>query len=301
MKNLLKTLLFITLFSISINGISQPAIRTDSVIQISLCAGSDVYIPFTVTDTGGTFVFGNFFTAQISDQFGSFANPVDIGTFPIPWTLSAAILGTVPVNSPLLGIYKIRVIGSDPPVIGSESPNFVLILNTAVLSTINADDSVMCEGDSLVLTATPIFQSYQWNRNGTSISGASSQTLTVSQAGAYTVTVKDTFQCVSTSDPFNVYIETCVGVEEPVVGPKDLNVYPVPALDIVDVEFNTNRSEEVDLQVYDLLGKVMITEHLLSKMGANHYSLDLSILANGVYLLRVGRAESSETVKLVKY
>ena len=289
----------VVVISISVEGISQPIIQTDTVIQTSLCAGSNVIIPWTVIDTSGSFNFGNIFTAQLSDPLGAFSNPIDIGSFLIPWTGSGFILGTIPVNTPLLGLYKVRVVGDNPVVIGSESPNFIVIINTAVLAVIQAPDSMICEGDSLELTATPIFNSYVWERNGTVISGATQQTLMTNLAGTYTVTVEDTFACVSTSQPFNVYIETCVGVEE-LNALGGLNLHPVPSSDFVNIEFNFDRSANIGLRVFDLLGELVLHEEIEVVYGVNDHALDISALPAGVYLIKIGEGALAKTTKLVK-
>jgi len=299
MKVWSKVFVCVVVISISVEGISQPIIQTDTVIQTSLCAGSNVIIPWTVIDTSGSFNFGNIFTAQLSDPLGGFSNPIDIGSFLIPWTTSGFILGTIPVNTPLLGIYKVRVVGDNPVVIGSESPNFIIIINTAVLAVIQAPDSMICEGDSLELTATPIFNSYVWERNGTVISGATQQTLMTNLAGSYTVTVEDTFTCVSTSQPFNVYIETCVGVEE-LNALGGLNLHPVPSSDFVNIEFNFDRSANIGLRVFDLLGELVLHEEIQVISGANDHPLNISALPAGVYLIRIGEGALAETTKLVK-
>ncbi|HEY6161034.1 MAG TPA: hypothetical protein VI112_07420, partial [Bacteroidia bacterium] len=74
--------LFLTSFSFA-----QLTITCDTVIQTSTCAGGNVIVPFTVT--GGTFSFGNVFKAQLSNAFGSFAAPVNIGQ--LPWISSGII------------------------------------------------------------------------------------------------------------------------------------------------------------------------------------------------------------------
>src|SRR3989304_5459381 len=85
----------------------QLTLTTDSVLQTSLCAGGTVIVKYTVS--GGSYNFGNVFTAQLSQDpdmgcfSGIFSNPVDIGTTPY-WS-SGFIIGTVPANT-TLGMYR---------------------------------------------------------------------------------------------------------------------------------------------------------------------------------------------------
>jgi len=71
------------------------------------------------TVSGGSFNVGNTFTAQLSNASGSFASPVDIGT--IISNTSGSINATV-VNTTPSGIaYRVRVIGSNPAISGSDN------------------------------------------------------------------------------------------------------------------------------------------------------------------------------------
>ncbi|MCH8318934.1 MAG: hypothetical protein IIA88_10660, partial [Bacteroidetes bacterium] len=60
---------------------AQLSITTDTVLQTSFCAGGTVIIPYTVS--GGSYNFGNVFTAQLSELIDpfclldTFSNPID--------------------------------------------------------------------------------------------------------------------------------------------------------------------------------------------------------------------------------
>lgn len=263
-------------------GSGQPVIITDSIFQTSFCAGSNVFIPFTVIDTGGSFNFGNIFTAQLSDEWGDFSNPVDIGTVPIPWTISGFILGTIPINSPLFGIYKVRVVGSNPTITGSESPNFIIIINTAQLAAITAADTIICDGNSTVLTATPFFQSYQWSRNTNSITGATTPSITVYQAGSYTVTVRDTLGCETTSDPKEVIVEICTGISEN-NNQNSVSIYPNPNTGQFTLTLPSNQLNSSFI-LYDLPGKEIIH---IREMKETKIKISVNNIPDGIYIYNV--------------
>lgn len=79
---------------------------------------------------------------------------------------------------------------------------------TAVISGSNS----FCAGNNTVLTAagsTPgsgTISSYQWQLDGSNISGANLSTYTATDAGNYTVTVTNSFGCFATSTSFNVTV-----------------------------------------------------------------------------------------------
>lgn len=89
------------------------------------------------------------------------------------------------------------------------------VSNTITVSVSNAPEpsvstsgsTTICQGATLTLTAS-ISDSYQWNLNGTPISGATAQTYGATASGVYTVTVTNADPCdgVGTSAPTAVFV-----------------------------------------------------------------------------------------------
>ena len=74
------------------------------------CSGSTISIPYTAT---GYFAGGNIFSAQLSNSSGSFAGGgVNIGS--VTSTTSGTINATIPLNTPIGGGYRVRVVSSKP-------------------------------------------------------------------------------------------------------------------------------------------------------------------------------------------
>ncbi len=67
----------------------------------------------------------------------------------------------------------------------------------------------------------------------------------------------------------------------------DINIYPNPVKDILNIELGTNSSGVVEIEVYSLTGeKVLELEQTVSD-GRNQISVVVSNLLDGVYLLKV--------------
>lgn len=106
-----------------INGSSSMAtlieiplmIGTNTVSTVN-CAGSNVTIPFSVS---GSFGSGNVFTAQLSDATGSFASPINIGT--VSSITSDSINGMISSLIAQGNGYRIRIVSSNPVIIGSDN------------------------------------------------------------------------------------------------------------------------------------------------------------------------------------
>ncbi|MBK8144379.1 MAG: T9SS type A sorting domain-containing protein [Bacteroidetes bacterium] len=93
---------------------------------------------------------GNVFTAQLSDPSGNFASPVTIGTL-VGNALAGSIACTIPCNTPNGTGYRIRVVSSNPVLVGSDNGANITI-NTTPTVTIN-QVTVNCV-DTLTAIAT---------------------------------------------------------------------------------------------------------------------------------------------------
>lgn len=103
-------------FSIGSLNINTGAVST-TLFEFSPSApNATVEVPFVVSSS---FNQGNVFTAQLSNESGSFANATDIGT--LTGVDADTILVSIPSNTPAGSGYLIRIIGSDPLVFGSDN------------------------------------------------------------------------------------------------------------------------------------------------------------------------------------
>lgn len=183
--------------------LAQTTIVTDTVIPTSTCPGAFMLVPFTITNPN--FNQGNVFYAEWSDAFGSFGDPDTVGSAPFVFGNQGLIIASIPDDAGFGLLYRVRVVSSDPEIIGSQSPLpiFVTAINTS--ASIAADpSSPQCEGTDVSLSAevtVPLNASYAWNNGG------SDETIVVNQPGSYTVTVTS-FGCDVESDPFNLVMLT---------------------------------------------------------------------------------------------
>ncbi len=115
-----------------------PLTITTNPVSTPLCKGASVNVPFTV----GTCLFnaGNTFTAQLSDASGSFASPVNIGT--LSGTTSGTIPAAIPVGTTDGFGYLIRVVGSNPSVIGTTNSNGNITISTPMTYSVSAVNQI---------------------------------------------------------------------------------------------------------------------------------------------------------------
>ncbi len=130
--------------------LSVPALATSAITGSSFCKSSAINVPFTFTNE--TFISGNIFTAQLSDANGSFANPVSIGT--LADVNAGTISATIPTNALNGTNYRIRVISSNPTIIGADNGTNLSINPIPAKPTITPASTTICSGTSTTLTAS---------------------------------------------------------------------------------------------------------------------------------------------------
>lgn len=160
---------------------------TDSV-NTTLCTGNPVSVPYSLF---GTYNSGNSFTAQLSDASGSFANPVNIGA--VSATTAGTISATIPAGTTPGNNYRIRVISSNPVIIGTNNGNNIsigLTTNPTVTLSVSPNDTI-CLGTPVTFTANAGSSgfNYTWYKG----SNPTPINTTDTFYNATTVSNKDTF------------------------------------------------------------------------------------------------------------
>lgn len=77
-----------------------------------------------------------------------------------------------------------------------------------------------------------------------------------------------------------------------------LKVYPNPATDVVNLEGDGDVLAGAEVDVYDMNGKLVMSEKLNNSMGQS--KLDISRLNTGIYVLTISKNGSSKSVKIAK-
>jgi hypothetical protein len=129
----------------------------------------------------------NVFTAQLSDAFGSFANPVNVGS---AFTTAGIIDVTIPSNTPSGAGYRIQIVSSDPVVTGSDNGSDIAINSSPSVSITPDGPTSFCPGGSVDLDAGGGYTSYLWS------DGITNETInSITSSASYTVTVLNASRC----------------------------------------------------------------------------------------------------------
>ncbi|MDG1347410.1 MAG: T9SS type A sorting domain-containing protein [Crocinitomicaceae bacterium] len=280
-----KWIRIVTILLFANNLSAQNTITTDTILQLSTCAGGNVLVPFSAT---GTFAPGNVFTAQLSNAFGQFTTPINIGS--APFNLGF-ILATIPANTNFGFLYKVRVIASNPSTIGAPCPNTLIITQVAQLNQIiAAPNDTACVGDTITLTAINPANSYSWS------TGDTSATINVTQTGNYSVTTTDFLGC-ETDTSKAVVFEVCnLGLEEETT-PLSFDVFPNPSNGNFTLTNFISHQNQVDLRIINLLGQTVYSQLKINTKMAG--KVEVHLMKKGAYFVEVSEGNNQLRKKLI--
>jgi hypothetical protein len=99
-------------------------------------------------------------------------------------------------------------------------------------------------------------------------------------------------------DGWEITYSPMVGTEE--VAPfHELLVYPNPATQLVNVEFNMNEPQNVTIELLSLQGNILSKDALNYFKGQYANTIDVSAFAKGIYLLRLKSDKGTAVKKIV--
>ncbi len=138
---------------------------------------------------------------------------------------------------------------------------------------------------------------YQWvdcDDNFAPILGETSQTFTATANGNYAVIVTGSNGCEETSPCVTI---TTISVEENSLA-SGITVSPNPTVGTFAITAS-NYAGEVNIEVVDLAGKVIFnkTQHIGPNVSA---TVDLTDMANGMYMVNVSDAHQTHAIRVVK-
>jgi hypothetical protein len=122
---------------------------------------------------------------------------------------------------------------------------------------------------------------YQWFLNGNQILGANARFYVANQSGRYIVVVADSFNCRSTSDPYQ-YIN--IGFDEGKV--FSVNVFPNPASKHLTISYNAHLMNELTMKLFTMDGKL-----IYSDLVRNNSTLILAQISSGIYILELSNSQ----------
>jgi secreted PhoX family phosphatase len=155
------------------------------------------------------------------------------------------------------------------------------------------NDTTLCASCNITLQAGTGFASYLWSN------GATGNSITVANAGTYSVTVTDANGC-TTSD--TIKVSKLTGLMDETTANQTISVYPNPFQTETSIALNLTEQSEVKMEVFDLAGK-RIETLTNTRYSAGKHELRFrreGVTAKGVYFLHITINDKVAVRKLIK-
>ena len=165
-------------------------IITKNLNKSVFCSKEQLNVDFTINSN---FNLGNKFIVQLSDSVGSFNSKIiNVGE------IESTIAKSIPVQLPSIysnsSLYRIRVISTNPPTLGTNNgSNFTI---NPLPSVQLGNDTALCLGHTITLNALNSGSTYIWN------TGATTPSISVNKSGNYIVSV--TNACGTSRDTIKI-------------------------------------------------------------------------------------------------
>lgn len=199
------------------------------------------------------------------------------------------------------GSTTIRYKDSNRPELFVNNANFTTSkIITTIGDTVNLNDA--CSGSPIAYqwTITPNTVSYVANTSATS----QNPRVLFNAAGKYSIKLQATYQGGIDDTTRTNYITITGGTSNTAVkeiksAPLEINLFPVPASNELNIQFSKSIKGTNSIHVYDILGKEKEVNTEWSKAGTLA-SLDVSVMPNGVYFVRMNVEGKDITKKFIK-
>ena len=196
--------------------------------------------------------------------------------------------GTVTWDIDFVGIAMVSLAGVNDCGEG----NYSEVLEVAVGATIPEiiGEEIVCDFSSEVYeVAENEGSTYSWEVNGGSITeGQGTYMITVAweEEGEGTIIVEEENEngCSGTSENFEVLIDDCTGIFDP-KQVENLSVYPNPASNILNINFNSAINTNYLVQVYSQVGQLMYSTDVNVIQGNQTHQINIAHLTKGLYLV----------------
>ncbi|HKW14905.1 MAG TPA: T9SS type A sorting domain-containing protein, partial [Candidatus Krumholzibacteria bacterium] len=81
--------------------------------------------------------------------------------------------------------------------------------------------------------------------------------------------------------------------------PAISHVAPIPTKGALTVQYTLDRASDVNVQVFDIAGRRVLTQKTSAAAGVQSFDLDTGTLASGVYFVRLSTAQGNSAKRFV--
>ncbi|MBU0486855.1 MAG: T9SS type A sorting domain-containing protein, partial [Bacteroidetes bacterium] len=221
---------------------------------------------------------------------GSATVHADLGTPPYTYAWSGggsdSVATGLSAGTYYVTVYDAALCQSLHSVTIEQPDSIILVLSST-------DDNGTGNGTATVIASggTPPF-TYLWDDS----LAQTTSTATDLIAGEYLVIVTDSNGCVA-DDTISVVLFVQVAEHLAKFG---ISVFPNPVVENLEVVVSAETAGKTQLSVLDVNGQVVYRDNRDLAVGNNHFTVDMSKFAAGVYFIQVGIGQKSHNFKVIK-
>ena len=172
-------------------------------------------------------------------------------------------------------------------------------MNPNVTTNNTNGNFILCQGGSFTNNITsPYDTNIQWYKDGVAIPGATNVSYDISEEGTYYVEAAPSF-CPNNSSnnqstPLVVEIDTnCTLNTNDQMLTNSIDLYPNPATNLLNLDIREDLTIK-NYSIIDYTGKVLV--HEKKRVETNNFSIDVSNLSSGFYILVI-ESDSGKAIK----
>lgn len=156
-------------------------------------------------------------------------------------------------------------------------------------------NTILCIGDSTILTASGDGGAYLWNSTITDNTVSVKPNTTVT----YSVVSFGSNGC-TTSDTIRITVQDCTGIKELFGTISETTLYPNPLKNDLLVECKSNKESFCVFEVINLVGTTFLNDSTTLTTGKNKIKLNTSTLLPGIYILKIHSNTIDMRYKIIK-
>lgn len=272
-------------YSQSISNIDDYGI--DQTVVCMADAGNNSSICGTLYPLQGTQMTVGSTISWSAISGGTFTNPTNTST---DVTVSSA------------GTYNFVITETLPECSASDTVSITFNSLPANIDSISGNKNVLQTATECYTVVGASGSTFQWTVTGGNIlNGQSSNTICIKwiNAGQGSISVTETNQngCVGNAVSTNVSVVS--GIDE-IASNYNIEIYPNPNKGIFNLTGNFELGETVNINIYDVRGRIIRTSEIKNTQNKLNLSFDLSELSDGIYNLQITTSKAVINQKLIK-
>jgi hypothetical protein len=206
----------------------------------------------------------------------------------------SVVAGPQAGDVPSAGEYMVEFEAVDP---SGNTTTHILMVNVSAPAEVDlGEDLEVTEGTQVTLTAGEDNENtYLWS------DGSTSPELEITATEDMTISVEVTTpEGCSSTDEITISIADPLGIADE-AGEENISLYPNPTRGAFQVEFSmTENAEDVRVSIMDISGKVVNQKQLPLVMNGDVINLDITDMAEGLYLINIVSEKLRITERIVK-